>query len=272
MACCKRSRLLASRTEKKDKNNFYLYLLRGFEFWFLRSKKKNINSISSKNNFLLFFYFKKSKSLLIHINLLKNMNQKVEKIIKLHELKDELKKKNKFLDYNPITDTIIIEGRISIKCDEIFKEKFYGETIKEISHKLNKKVSATLYGFEKIKNGEVPKECEIEKLCPLFHSYETIEKINLIFNTEMHNQFKENSIDKEIIERYSLNIFLNPFHQKIGLLFSYDIDGIIFPLTLAQFKKMKINETDFIQETLKNSQEKMEEEIKNFSKENGFFK
>lgn len=185
-----------------------------------------------------------------------------KKIDLLNGLNDELRKTNKFLNYNPLNDTIIINDTISFPFEKVMNGN-YGNNIKEISRKIDMVTSNIFYGWENIKNGRVPKECKFETIMPTLYSVPEIEETEVLFARLITN----NTNKKDNL--YRPQILSNKQYGNLGTMFIYKIGETPFPITERQFDLLRENMDfdKFMDKIIVNSRTNFMKEIQTVPKE-----
>lgn len=190
---------------------------------------------------------------------------KAEKIEFINNLKNELKKKNKFLDYLPKYDTIIIDSRIPFPFKEIQR---CGTNVYEISKVIYERTNEIVYGWEHIKNGTLPKECTMNNILPQLCSSE--KAFSSIHAFKQLMDFDGNKNNK-MIKHYTPQMINNPQYNNLVVMFIYHLKHGNFPLTQKQYEvltnNMEVNE--FMIKMKDNSRKLFLEELNNPSKECG---
>lgn len=184
----------------------------------------------------------------------------------LEEVKEKLKRKNKFLTFNPSNETILIDNKIPFTLRDMMEGR-YGDTVNQIVNYMNNLTNNIMYSRMYIERNEIPKECTMRTIKPMMYN-----PIDLIIMFEMF--FKDMVKKEEDFKRIIPFTLESLNYGKMGTIFYYDLKKL--PISEGQFSKFgEDNYNNFMKIVSLNTQELFLKEIndkaKNISLIDGFY-
>jgi len=193
------------------------------------------------------------------------MQNKLEFIKKVNI---EFKKRNQNAVYNPLTDSIIVDSKMSFYVPHFMGVYSKENDMKKVIDGMVRFDTNMKSGWEHVNQGKVHKDCTLNSIIPcMFNPQET----NVICDLFKAMQYSEKKT-QEKSDQYAPLILDYVEFENMYALFTYQLDTIPFYLTIQQYKLLT-NSMDigkFGNFARSNATKKLYDELTDLNPINGF--